>query len=143
MTARRTGAASAAALLALGLALAALGVDASLGADARDEVRRHEADASALEAQRVRALREGEASGRAAARVIAGTLPLAGAVDELEPLLRQRTGFECAWTDEPFPTFRHRVARYVVIRVAAELKHDPDRRAAVLARLDAEYATLR
>ncbi|WP_439628875.1 hypothetical protein [Gemmata sp.] len=141
MSARRTGAASAAALL--GIALTALGIDASLGADAREEVRGHEGDAAALDAQRVRAVREGEASGRVAARVIAGDVSLSGAVDELEPVLRERTGFGSAWADDPPPTFRHRVARYVTIRVAVELAHDPAREAAVLARLDAEYAALR
>ncbi|WP_439622368.1 hypothetical protein [Gemmata sp.] len=141
MSARRTGAASAATLIAV--ALTALGIDASLGVDAREEVRRHEGDAAALEAQRVRVLRENEASGRVAARVIAGTLPLVGAVDELEPVLRERTGFASAWADDPPPTFRHRVARSILARVDAELAHDPARRAAVLARLDAEYAALR
>ncbi|WP_439626137.1 hypothetical protein [Gemmata sp.] len=141
MTTRRTGAASAAALL--GLALSALGVDACLGIDAREEVRGHENDAAALDAQRVRVLREGEASGRVADRVIAGAVPLSAAVDELEPGLRERPGFDCAWANDPPPTFRHRVARYVMIRVGTELERDPGRRDAVLARLDAEYASLR
>ncbi|WP_439629575.1 hypothetical protein [Gemmata sp.] len=141
MTTRRTGAASAAALL--GLALTALGVDAGLGTDAREEVRGHEGDAAALDAQRVRGRRESEASGRVAARVIAGDVSLSAAVDELEPALRERPGFDCAWADDPPATFRHRVARYVMVRVAVELGHDPAHRAAALARLDAEYATLR
>lgn len=120
-----------------------MGIDAYLGVgDVRDDIRGHQADAATLEAQRVRVLREGEASGRVAARLIAGEVSLAAAVDELEPTLRERVGFECAWPDDPPPTFRHRVARYVMTRVGAELEGDPIRRAAVLARLDAEYEAL-
>ncbi|VTU02699.1 unnamed protein product [Gemmataceae bacterium] len=141
MTARRTGAASVAALLAV--AFVTLGTDALLGIDAAsDDVRRHEAEAAHFEAQRVRMIRESEASGRVAARVAAGDLTLVGAVDELEPVLRERPGFDCAWLEDPPPTFRHRVARCVLVRVAAELENEPGRRAVVLARLDADYAAL-
>ncbi len=142
MTARRTGTASAAALIAV--VVVAVGVDAYLGVDAaRDDIRGNQADAAVIEAQRVRVVREGEASGRVAVRVIAGEVSLSGAVDELEPVLRERVGFECAWPDDPPPTFRHRVARYVMIRAGTELERAPARQVAVLARLDAEYAALR
>jgi hypothetical protein len=142
VTARRTGTASAAALLAV--VVAAVGVDAYLGVeDARDDILRHQADAAVIEAQRVRVVREGEASGRVVARLIAGEVSLAAAVGELEPALRERVGFECEWPDDPPPTFRHRVARCIRCRVAADLEHDPARQAAVLARFDVEYAGLR
>lgn len=138
MPAHRTGAASAVALLAI--AVVALGADAYLGID---DARRHAGDAAVFEAQRIRVQREAEASGRVAARVIAGDLSLAAAVDELEPVLRERSGFESAWPEATFPTFRHRVARYVLTRVDTELQHTPLRRAIVLTRLDAEYAAFR
>lgn len=139
MLARRTGTVSALAFVAV----AVLATEAWVGRDFQGGSRTAEDEAHLLEAQQLRLAREREASGRVAARVIAGTLPLAGAVDELEPMLRARDGFECEWIDDPPPTFRHRVARYVTVRVEAELAHDPVRRTAVLARLHAEYAALR
>ncbi|VTT98989.1 unnamed protein product [Gemmataceae bacterium] len=142
MSARRTGTASVAVLLAT--ALGAVAVDATLGLDAaRDDARQHEADAAVIEDQRVRVIRENEFAGRVVARLIAGEVSLAAAVDAMEPIHRARPGIECAWMNDPPPTFRHRVARSVMIRVGAELEGDPSRRAAILTRLDAEYATLR
>ena len=127
----------------LGLALAALAVDVGRVAALRAELNDAAADAAVIEAQRVHQLRANEASGRVTARVAAGELSLATAVDELEPLLRDRTGFAHDSVYGPCPTFRHRVGRYVVTRVAADLEGESGRRATVLVRLDAEYATLR
>jgi hypothetical protein len=142
MSARRTGTASVAVLLATDPV--AVGVDASLVLDAaRSDARQYEADAAPIEDQRTRVLRENEYAGRVAARLIAGDLSLSAAVDELEPIVRDRRGFECAWPDQSFPTFRHRVARYVLTRVAADLEHNPSRRLDVLDRLNAEYAAMR
>lgn len=141
MPARRTGAVSAAALL--GLVLAVLGSNLDLGVGAREDLRRHEADAADLEAQRVRVIRETELTARVADRVARGAIPLAAGVDELEPVHRERPGVECAWPSDPPPTFRHGVARSIIARVDGDLEADPERRTAVLARLNAEYAALR
>ncbi|VTT99102.1 unnamed protein product [Gemmataceae bacterium] len=141
MFTRRTGTVSAAALASL--VIAALATDLFDASRVRGDTVALAEEAEALEAQRVRVIREAEASGRVAARVIAGTLTLAGAVDELEPMLRERPGFESAWPNDPPGTFRRRVARYVCVRVSAELEHDPGRRDTVLARLEAECAALR
>jgi hypothetical protein len=138
---RRTGTVSVAALASL--VIAALATDLFDATRVRGETVTLVGESEVLEAQRVRVIREREMSGRVAARVIAGTTTLAGAVDELEPILRARPGFECAWPSDPPKTFRHRVARYVCVRVSAELEHDPGRCDAVLARLETEYAALR
>lgn len=141
MSTRRHGTASAAALLALVATTLVLGT--RLGTEAREKLCRHETDAQALDAQRVRVLREDDRTAWVAGRVADGTMPLAAAVDELEPIHRVRPGFECAWASDPPPTTRHRVARSVIERVATDLDGDPVRRSVVLDRLCVEYRALR
>lgn len=154
MVARRAGTVSAATLSALVLSLVctdllaprwvrAVGLDVwNIGA-LHDEVRGHDEQAAIVEAQRIRIIRESEASGRIAEQLAAGKLSLAEAVNELEPTLRQRVGFECAWPSDPPPTFRHAVGRYAITRVEADLTNDPDRQATVVARLKVEYDALK
>ncbi|MBA4190419.1 MAG: hypothetical protein C0467_20725 [Planctomycetaceae bacterium] len=154
MVAHRHGAVSVAALS--GLVLALLGAELfappwteKYGVDvwnlqaAREEARVNEEQAVVVEAQRVRILREIEVSGHTATRLIDEKITLLEAMAELEPILRNRTGFECAWPFDPPPTFRHAVARYAITRVEAELRNDPERQALVCARLRAEYAALK
>lgn len=141
MSARRTGAASAAVLFAV--VVFAFGVDLCFGVAGREDLRRHEADAATLEVQRVRVIRENDLTAQVAAGVSEGSLSLAKAVDELEPVHRSRPGIECAWPSDPPPTFRHGVARSILARVDGDLEADPVRRAAVLSRLNDEYAALR
>ncbi|WP_439622031.1 hypothetical protein [Gemmata sp.] len=154
MVARRAGTVSAATLFGLVLSLVftdlvaprwvqAVGLDVWNIGTLRDEVRGHDEQAAIVEAQRIRIIREAEASGRVAERLAAGKISLAAAVDELEPTLRHRVGFECAWPNDRPPTFRHAVARYAITRVEADLTPDPERQAVVVARLLAEYADLR
>ena len=85
-----------------------------------------------------------EIAGHIANRLAEGTITLAQATDQLEPQLAERTGFDAVWRHTyRVDTFRQGVARYVMNRVAPLLEDDPDRRAAVTARLAAEYAALK
>ncbi len=154
MAAQRAGAVSIAALSGLVLTLVIahlcaprwiqhLGLDVWNFHALREEARINNEHAAVVEAQRIRILRESETSGHTASRLIEGTLTLADATDELEPILRHRAGFECAWPYDPPPTFRHGVARYAITRVEAELRDDPDRLAVVSARLKDEYDALK
>jgi len=109
----------------------------------REESRLNEEHAVAVEAQRIRILREVQVSGHTAHRLIEGTVTLEVAVDELEPIMRNRVGFECAWPLDRPPTFRHAVARYIINRVDAELANDPEKRAGVCAQLKVAYDNLK
>jgi hypothetical protein len=154
MNARRTGAVSAAALsglvLTLGLAqvvapewVKRVGLDVwnmpGLRADARASAK----EAAELRARQEKLGQEIELSEHVAARLADGSLTLAEATDELEPILRDRPGFDAIRVAKyEAPTFRHGVARYAIMKVHALLARDPARRAAVSARLEAEYAAL-
>lgn len=145
-TRRRAGAVSIAGLLGLVLAILAaqrLGLDHWNWYTARADAQRQDQEAIAIESQRIQFRREVAAADRITAKLREGQITLTQAIDELEPLMRHRVGFEHAWPYDPPPTFRHAVARYATTRVEAELANDPERRAVVCARLNAEYATLK
>jgi hypothetical protein len=78
------------------------------------------------------------------AALIEGELSLADATDELARVNQHRVGFH-AILPLLYPeasTFRARVARYAIDRVHEQLASDPTREAAVLARLESEYAAM-
>jgi len=154
MAAQRTGAVSVATLAGLLLALVfadlvapqwcqEFGLDVWNFRAVREDARRVEEQAVSVEAQRVRLVREIELAGQTSGRLIEAKITLAEAIDELEPVLLYRVGFECSWPLDPPPTFRHAVARYIITRVKAELATNPDKLASVSARLNAEYAALK
>jgi hypothetical protein len=151
---RRTGAVSAAALsglaLTLGLAHAAAprwaaraGLDVWNLPELNARLREIDEETARTRSDGERLLRQIDAAGHLTARLAEGSLTLAEAADELEPLLRDRPGFEtvCAVQDGA-PTFRHGVARYAIRKALAHLAGDPTRRAATAGRLEAEYAAL-
>lgn len=74
---------------------------------------------------------------------VAGGLPLAAAVAELEAVNDDRPGWEASretyYADAP--THRHRVARYAIVKLNARTT-DPFAWAVLAARLDAEYRAL-
>ena len=155
MNARRTGAVSAAALsglvLTLGLAqvvapewVKRVGLDVWNLHGLRAEARAGAKKDAELRVQREKLRREVELSEHIGVRLADGSLTLAEATDELEPILRDRTGFD---TTRIFaynaPTFRRGVARYAITKVHELLAPDPTRLAGVSARLEAEYAGLR
>jgi hypothetical protein len=155
MTARRTGTVSAAALVALAAAVgiahavaprwvARAGLDVWNLPGLHADVRAAEAEAAAARQAEENLARQIEAADRVCARVAEGSLTLAGAADELGPLLRDRVGFQttCA-VHYKAPTFRHGAARYAIRKVLAGLEGNPARHAAAAERLEAEYAALR
>ena len=152
---RRTGAASGATLSALAVALGLahavapkwseqVGLDVWNYSAAQNRVRDAESQSDSIRVGRDKLLREIEMADHLASQMIDGKLTLAAAVDELEPTLRNRPGFdvvrECHYKT---PTFRHAVARYALTHIGIVLQSDPDRLAAVTPRLEAEYSALR
>jgi hypothetical protein len=84
-----------------------------------------------------------EAAEHVATRLIDATMTLSQAIDDLEPSLRNRAGFEIMRQQHnPVPTFRQAVARYAIFKVERRLQHDPSRWMPVSARLEAEYAAI-
>lgn len=153
-TARRAGAASAAALIGLALALGfahaaaptwvrRAGLDLWNLPSLRHGLEEGRAEESALRERRDRLDWMIETTDHAAARLIDGSLTLAAAVDELSPVLATRHGFE-AEVRYRFnaETFRRGVAAYLIDKAGRALAADPTRWAAVSARLQAEFAAI-
>lgn len=143
MPIRFTAAVSAVALAFLVLSVAAFVTEARQVGALRAELRAFENEGEALDDVRRRQDREEEVINQIAGRLGDGKVTLRAAVDQTEPLLRDRSGFMHEWRDDPPPTYRHRVARYLIGRVAFLLDREPDRLATVLPGLRAEYDTLR
>jgi hypothetical protein len=155
MTARRTGAVSAAVLsgLALTLVLARAvapewatraGLDVWNLGELRADARATADERAALEDRRHRLQQEAVWTGAFAARLIDGSLTLAEAADQLAPILLERPGFDTVWeVDYRAPDFRRGCARYAITKVQSVLENEPELRAAVVARLEAEYAALK
>jgi hypothetical protein len=150
---RRPGAASVAVLggfvLAVGAAQGvapewarAAGLDVWNAAAARDELAAGVAAGERMDARNARIVTQMVESDAVADRVAAG-LPLAAAVAELEAVNADRPGWECGLraTHYDAPTHRHRIARYVAVKLAARTP-DPFAWAVLAARLDAEYRAL-
>lgn len=153
-TARRAGAVSAAALSALALALGLAhvaapawvrraGLDVWNFAALRRDVGDCRHESLALEQKHARLAREIETAQHTAARLAAGCQTLAGAVDEMAPILAARHEFaESARERFGTRTFRQTVAAYLIDKAERLLADDPGRRAAVSARLRAEFAAV-
>ena len=152
---RRPGTASAALLVGLSLSLVAAhavapdwsrraGLDvwniASLER-AYENAAEEQADVYALEE---RATARRAAANQVATELIADPTRLPTAADELSEVFRQDSGMRFVLKSlfPAAPSERHVYARHAISRIEYLLKHDPARRAAVLARLEAEYASL-
>jgi hypothetical protein len=149
-TVRRTGAASAAMLSGLALALGfshavapewvrRVGLDVwNLPAEC-ETLRESDAKLLLLQQRHEQLLREIEFADHLTVRLADGMQTLADAVAELEPILQHRSGFPTVEYRNA-PTFRHQVALHMIDRVRLLLAHDPTRLAAVTPRLEADYA---
>lgn len=154
-TIRRAGTASVAALsglvLTLGLAQSAApewtrraGLDVWNVSAARDTLLATDRDREMLQSHAEQLHQEIEFTEHTTNRLMAGTLSLAGATDLIEPILRNRPGFDTvAEIHYPAPTFRLSVAQYLVKRVEWEMPADLSERAAISTRLEMEYALLK
>jgi hypothetical protein len=152
---RRPGAASAAVLFGLSTSLFAAhmiapdwsrrtGLDLwnlpSLNAEFRaaaDEQDKVSADAE-------RSARRREAANQIAANLATGATTLAVATDEVVEVFQDEPGVKMvlASAHQVCPTDRDRFARHLIERVKRVLAADPDRRAAVVARLEDEFRAL-
>jgi hypothetical protein len=153
-TVHRAGTVSTVALSALGLVLGAaqsiaprwvkhVGLDMWNLPGLRASTQEAHEKSEELQLEQERLDRSIEAGEHVAVRLIAGTITLAQATDELEPHLRARPGFdEIHKFAYQTKTLRQGVARYVVNRATWLLDNDPSRRAAVSARLEAEFVAI-
>ena len=150
-TIRRPGAASAAVLVGLSVSLVAAhalapdwsrraGLDVwSLPALERERLNvteeRHDVEAKAIESARRR-----ETANQIAVQLISGAITLPTATDEIHKIFCEDVGMvvTLAHTHPAAPTDRLRFARHTIER-AARLVEEPDRSAALRARLEGEY----
>jgi hypothetical protein len=96
-----------------------------------------------LQDQKDQILHEIEFSEYIAGRLIDGTMTLTQATNEVEPIMRNRPGFDTTWEFAyRVHTVRQGVARYLIIRVEALMNTD-SRWPALSARLEAECATIK
>jgi hypothetical protein len=97
-----------------------------------------------LDARRERLFWEVRLAKSLAAQLVEGTLSLADATKQMEPLLQARRGFECQCLPQHYntPNVRLSVARYLINKVKEQIEANSSRSAAVIARLEAEYAAL-
>lgn len=85
-----------------------------------------------------------EISERLAAQLMEGRTTLKRAVDELEPLMRERTGFACVCEVAHKTTnFRVGTARHLILHVERMLSETPSYHCGVLERLETECAALK
>jgi hypothetical protein len=152
---RRPGVASAAVLLGLTACLAAahavspdwsrrVGLDVwNMPAleEGRAAVAAERAD---LEAKAERDARRRDVANHIATRLIAGEITLPRAADEVQALFADDSGFALSLSAScpDVPTARLQFARHMIERASRQFGDDPARDAAVLARLEAEYAAM-
>ena len=96
-----------------------------------------------LNEQHEQILREIEFGDYLAGRLIDGTMTLAQATDELEPILKNRPGFDitCEFAYR-VSTLRQGTARCLIIRIEGMMNMD-SRWPAISARLEAEFAGIK
>ncbi|HEX4611000.1 MAG TPA: hypothetical protein VH092_22610 [Urbifossiella sp.] len=122
----------------------AAGLDVWHAADARQELALSLADGERIDASNQHIHDQIQVSAGIVARVAAGQLSLAAAVDELDQVNADRT----AWVDglrfahSAVSSHRHRVAWYVIKKLESEYAADPSAWAPVAARLAAEYRAM-
>lgn len=154
MTIRRAGASSAATLIGLALTivvahamapewLRGVGLDVWNYPVALAANKAANQEWQSLQAQHEQLYKEIELSDYVAAQLIAGTLSLEAAVDELEPVLSHRSSFDRnVQVIYHAKTFRQSVARYLIQRIPRIMRNDPERQIAVLGQVECEYSQI-
>lgn len=100
--------------------------------------------AVSLSVQEEQLYREIELSNQVTAQMAAGTLSLEAAINEMEPILRNRNGFAVTMGQYyHVSTFRQGVARYLMSRVPRHLLNDRDRLTAIQKQLEQEFAQIK
>ena len=152
---RRSGTTSAAVLIGLSLSLAAAhalapnwcrraGLDVWNYTALREQQRQAAEERDEVAARGEEAAARRAAGNQIAAELIAGTIGLPTAADELAEVFRQDQGMRLVLEHVHYtaPTERHRFARHAIDRVGNLLCDDPARLSAVKARLEAEYRAM-
>jgi hypothetical protein len=153
-TTRRAGTATVGTLTGLGLVVGLIHLTAprwvnSLGLDVwnlpslREDLRVTQQEGAVVDQRRQQIRHEIELADYITDELIHGRLTLAQATDRLEPMLRNRDGFECAWKQSyRMPSFRHGVAWYAIRRVEYRLRDDPARQVKITAQLEKEFTAI-
>lgn len=154
-TVRRTGTSSIATLCGVALTVAVLnafapswvqqsGLDVWNLPSAISDGKTADHDSASLKAQEQRLFQEIQLSKIVAGALAAGTLSLKDAVDEMEPILRNRSGFIAAiQTNYETSYIREGIARYLISRIPKAAQHDRDEPLSdTLSRLECELNSL-
>lgn len=154
-TIRRPGAASAAVLVGLSASLMVahavapnwsrrVGLDVWNLAALEAEYRAAADEQADVVSQAERASARRAAGNQVAAKLITGSVTLPEAAVELIEVFRQDEGMRVSLgvIHKGAPTVRHVFARHAIDRVRALLVDEPDRRGAVVARLEVEYRAM-
>ncbi len=121
-----------------------MGLDCWHFGDVRRSLRDAGQRTALLEAKSINLHRETEACNHIVMQLAREEITLEQAITELTPLLREREGFYSNWTIiYREPTFRHGVARYALIRVQTVLENEPERLAALVEPLEAQYYAIK
>jgi hypothetical protein len=98
---------------------------------------------ASLKAKEQKLYREIQLSNIVAEELAAGTITLKDAVDEMEPVLRNRTGFvETLQVSFGASSLREGVARYLISRIPRSMTHDLLELSNTLYRLEGEFEML-
>ena len=96
-----------------------------------------------LNAMERKLFREIDYSEHLAAELVAGTLTLEAAVNEMEPILKTRSGFLAGLRVQyNTSSLRQGVARYLIARISRVTRFDPALESDARLRLECEYALL-
>jgi hypothetical protein len=101
-------------------------------------------DAAMIDEQKEQLFQEFELSDHVCNQLVAGELSLTAAVDEMEPIMRHRAGFDYAlrvWSSNL--SFRQGVARYLIRRITRVNSAQPQHLSMTQARLECEYARIK
>ncbi|HJZ56466.1 MAG TPA: hypothetical protein VKE74_15985 [Gemmataceae bacterium] len=109
-----------------------------------DDLRATDHDRKELEAKHERLRCQIEAADHVIELLIDGELTLPAAVDEIERITQNRSGFPGSLrvSHPDASTDRQLIVRYAIRKAAERLAEDPAQQARVLARLEAEYRQL-
>jgi hypothetical protein len=98
---------------------------------------------ASLKAKEQQLYQDIQLSNNVAGELAAGTITLKDAVDEMEPVMRNRTGFvESLQVSFGTSSLREGVARYLISRIPRSMTHDLVELSNTLYRLECEFETL-
>jgi hypothetical protein len=100
-------------------------------------------DCVSLREQEQKLMQEIQLANKIADELASGTITLKEAIDELEPVMRNRNGFVSTMQANYSATsLREGVARYLLSHIPRLLEHNPDQLTDTLSRLECEWYSL-